>query len=204
MTPPRCRMLRPHAGGAVRQPADVWAAVMMLFTLIAVLGCADAKQSNEPMPRTNLILLKEVGDAGSWFHARKTRPIWVKKLEQDQTVQTLEGDEQVQAGAYLCRGEAGDIWPQSEERLTSRYVLTDDVDPEGWRRCDPHPDAEGVMAAQVPHAFEVQAEWGLLSGKSGDYVVKNYGDRQQDDPQDVWIVDQALFQATYEPVGSDR
>ena len=81
------------------------------------------------------------------------------------------------AGNYLCRGEAGDIWPQNKDRVTAKYTLTDEVDEQGWRKCDPKPDAAGVMAAQVPHAFQVQAKWGLLSGKPGDFIVKNYEDR---------------------------
>jgi hypothetical protein len=154
----------------------------------------------EPTPTKNEAILNEVNGAGQWFHAKKTRPIWVRLLEQEETVKTLEGEEQVPAGNYLCRGEAGDIWPQKEERLTAKYNLTDDTDEHGWRKCLPKPDAAGVMAAQVPHAFQVQAKWGQLSGKPGDFIVKNYEDRDTDHPEDVWVVDQGLFQATYERV----
>lgn len=151
-------------------------------------------------PSSNERLLKEVNAAGWWFHAKKTRPIWVRRLEKEETVQTLEGAEQVPAGTYLCRGEAGDVWPQSEERLTAKYDMTDEIGEQGWRLCDPKTDAAGVMAAQLPHPFQVQAKWGLLAGKVGDYVVKNYEDRDNDNPADVWIVDETLFEATYERV----
>ena len=57
------------------------------------------------------------------------------------------------------------------------------------------------MAAQVQHAFTVHAKWGVLSAKSGDYIVKNFIDRDVAYPDDVWIVDQKLFQATYQAVG---
>lgn len=156
--------------------------------------------TEQPKPGRNEALLQEVTDAGAWFHARKTRPIWVRRLEKEETLQTLEGAEQAPAGTYLCRGEAGDVWPQSEDRIAAKYVLTDEFDGQGWRKCTPRPDAAGVMAAQFPRAFQVQAKWGLLSGKPGDYVVKNYEDRDNDDPADVWIVDQRLFEATYERV----
>lgn len=156
--------------------------------------------TEQAKPGSNEALLKEVKEAGLWFHAKKTRPIWVRRLEKEATVQTLEGAEQVPAGTYLCRGEAGDIWPQSEERLTAKYDMTDEIDEQGWRRCDPKPDAAGVMAAQVPHPFQVRAKWGLLTGKDGDFLVKNYEDRDNDNPADVWIVDRTLFEATYERV----
>lgn len=146
----------------------------------------------------NQAILDEVNRGRVWFHARKTRPIWTKQLTQPETVQTLEGPESVPAGTYLCRGDAGDIWPQTEERLLTKYSRTTQLDEDGWQRWDPKPDAAGVMAAQVPHVFQVQAQWGLLSGKPGDYLIKNYVDRSIQYPTDIWIVDQTLFNATYE------
>jgi PGDYG protein len=186
-----------------RRPAANTSELVRMILISAVMGlagCGISKQTDKPMPKNNAAILQEIDGAGLWFHAKKTRPIWVRLLEQQETVKTLEGEEQVPAGNYLCRGEAGDIWPQKEERLKAKYTLTDEVDEQGWRKCLPNPDAAGVMAAQVPHAFQVQAAWGLLSGKPGDFIVKNYEDRANENPADVWIVDQALFEATYERV----
>jgi hypothetical protein len=149
-------------------------------------------------PAANRALLDEVQAAGSWFHARKTRPIWVKRLEQPERIQTLEGEEDVPAGTYLCRGEAGDLWPQTAERLQAKYVATDELSADGWRKHLPHPDNTGVMAARIDHPFAVTAKWGELTGKTGDFLVKNYDDHDTPYPDDVWIVDAALFQATYE------
>ena len=174
--------------------------VFFLSVAMAATGCGTSQQGDKPMSKTNGAILQEVNGAGLWFHAKKTRPIWVRLLEHEETVKTLEGEERVPAGNYLCRGEAGDIWPQNKDRVTAKYTLTDEVDEQGWRKCDPKPDTAGVMAAQVPHAFQVQAKWGLLSGKPGDFIVKNFEDRGADYPEDVWIVDQALFEATYERV----
>jgi hypothetical protein len=148
----------------------------------------------EPVPNRAVL---DDANRGQWFHAKKSRPIWAKKLESDQKVNTLEGEEQVAAGNFLCRGEAGDVWPQSEKNLMKRYSGTDEVDPDGWRKFLPNPDAEGVMAIQIDHPFEVQAAWGKLTGKRGDFLVKNYQDRDTKYPADVWIVDQALFGQTY-------
>ena len=176
-----------------------------LGLIVLLVGCNSAYQGETSMERKvktspNSELLGEVEEAGLWFHAKKTRPIWAKRLEQDETVETLEGEEQVPAGNYLCRGEAGDIWPQTEERLRAKYVMMAEVDEQGWRRWQPKSDAAGVMATQIPHPFEVHAEWGLLSGKKDDFLLKNYEDRDNEAPTDVWIVDQELFEATYERV----
>ena len=148
----------------------------------------------------NKSILKEANAAEKWFHVKKTRPIWAKRLESAQIVKTLEGEEHVEAGHYLCRGEAGDIWPQTEKDLTRRFQATDEVDAESWRKYQPNPDAEGVMATQISHPFSVEATWGKLTGKSGDYLLKNFHDRDTVYPEDVWIVDQTLFQQTYEVI----
>jgi hypothetical protein len=146
----------------------------------------------------NRAILQEADSNRLWFHARKTRPIWAKRLDQPQQVQTIEGLETVPAGTFLCRGEAGDIWPQSPERLADKYQAVGETDSEGWQQYVPGPDNQGVMAAQIPHPFVVQATWGELRGKPGDFLIKNYEDRLVTCPADVWIVDQRLFAATYD------
>ena len=82
----------------------------------------------------NKALLDEANAASKWFHAKKTRPIWARRLEEAQTVKTLEGEEQFEAGHYRCKGEAGDIWPQTEKDLNKRYTATDEVTADGWRK----------------------------------------------------------------------
>ena len=178
-----------------------------ILSLGLLAGCGrqdgaeqDMSHPEDKPPAENRQLLDEVNRSGTWFHAKKTRPIWAREVEQEQVVKTLEGEERVPAGNFLCRGEAGDVWPQSRKGLEARYTATGEVDAEGWRRYEPRPDAEGVWAAQVSHPFSVQAAWGRLSGKAGDYVVKNFSDKDAAYPDDVWIVDQELFRATYQAV----
>jgi hypothetical protein len=161
-----------------------------------------AQKSSDEGP--NNAILDEVNRTGKWFHAKKTRPIWARQLTADETVRTLEGTEKVSAGDFLCRGEAGDVWPQKAAALEKRYALTDEVSDDGWRKYAPRPEAQGAMAVEVPHAFEVHASWGKLSGKPGDYLLKNFEDRDALYPHEVWIVDHALFEATYDAVANDE
>lgn len=151
-------------------------------------------------PHPNQLLLEEANSTANWFHAKKTRPVWARLTDCDQTVETLEGVTQVPAGSFLCRGEAGEVWPQAAEQLNSRYIATDEVDSLGWRRYRPRPDADGVWATSIARSFTVDTAWGKLSGKPGDFLVKNFADKDAPFPADVWIVDQDLFAATYEKV----
>jgi len=153
-----------------------------------------------PNDSPNAPLLDQVNAAEIWFRAKKTRPIWALQLDVPQRVRTLEGDEEVPAGTYLCRGEAGDVWPQTAEKLLSRYVAVNEPKTDGWQKYNPHPDAAGVWAAKVEHPFEVQAAWGLLRGKPGDYLIKDFTPGNEPYPTDVWVVDAKLFTATYERI----
>lgn len=146
----------------------------------------------------NAALLDEVNAGSAWFHARKTRPIWAQMVMERQIVRTLEGEAEVEVGNYLCRGEAGDIWPQTERDLLKRYTISDEIDHQGWRKYLPNPDAQGVMAVPISHPFSVQTSWGILTGKPGDYLLKNFSDRDTPYPADVWIVDRSLFHQTYQ------
>lgn len=167
----------------------------------ASMNGSSTASSSQPNP-SNKTLLDEVNSEGKWFHAKKTRPIWARRLDEAQTIRSLEGEEVVAVGDFLCKGEAGDIWPQKEKDLRKRYTPTDEVTPDGWRKYLPHPDAQGVMATKVSHPFEVHATWGLLKGKEGDFLLKIYSDRDVAYPVDIWIVDQTLFLQTYEAVAT--
>lgn len=124
--------------------------------------------------------------------ARKTKPLWAKRLQSATEVKTMEGQVRAEAGDYLCRGISGELWPQREQQLLEKYIASAEFDADGWQRFDPKPDSTVVNACQWPVHFTVVAHWGTLSGKIGDYVVQS-----SLDPADVWIVDQTIFQASY-------
>lgn len=119
----------------------------------------------------NKAVLDEANLAAEWIRARKGKPIWARKLDQPQTIITLEGQEHISAGNYVCRGEAGDVWPQTESTLLRTYNATDDAEVDRWRKYIPRPDSERVLAIQLNHPFDLLVSWGKLSGKAYDYLV---------------------------------
>ena len=145
----------------------------------------------------NRALLDEVNEAAIWFRARKSRPIWAKEIGDGQFVESLEGSVVIKQGDFLCRGDAGETWPQSAERLLAKYQPTEQLDNDGWRKYEPQPDQAGVMAAEVTHSFAIDTERGRLAGKAGDYLVKDFDDATARYPRHLWIVDRKLFNATY-------
>jgi len=165
----------------------------------------------------NETLLTELNKKKAWFHAKKIGPVFALQVSQDREIQTLEGREVARAGDMLCRGIAGELWPQTvrtslhlchaisllilfflskEERLLSKYKPTNTLDGE-WRKYIPRPDLPGVFAARVRADFEVQTSYGSMHGKAGDYLLKDFGDQYNEYPDNVWVVDKKLFNKTY-------
>ena len=126
------------------------------------------------------------------FLARKTKSIWAKVLDQPQEIETIEGTVNAQQGDYLCRGIEDEVWPQKADKVTEKYTPGGEWDSMGFQRFDPKPGAAPVQAAQVTQTFRVTAQWGELAGKANDYVI-----RSTTDPSDIWIVDKAIFEASY-------
>ena len=149
------------------------------------------------MTAANRVLLDEVNQAAAWFRARKISPIWVKEIPNGQIVESVEGSVRVLEGDFLCRGDGGDLWPQSAKHLLAKYQPTDQLNSEGWTKYEPRLDQAGVLAAQVRHSFAIDTERGRLRGKAGDYLLKDDDDADARYPRRLWIVDRKLFNATY-------
>jgi hypothetical protein len=145
----------------------------------------------------NRSLLDFVNEANRWFRAWKIEPLWAKLLHSNQAVETIEGSETPLAGDVLCRGKAGEIWPQRRESLLEKYRPTDRIDAEGWTLYEPRPGHCGVVAAQIDRDFTVATARGQLDGKAGDYLVKEQTDAENAYPEKLWIVNRDLFEETY-------
>lgn len=150
------------------------------------------------MENPNKILLSKVNQADAWFPAIKTQPIWAKPTTETQSVSSLEGDTISSPGDAICRGIEGELWTQSLDRLKSQYQQTDDPPEEGFHKYNPIASQSGVLAAQINHEFSVETAFGLLSGLSGDFLLKSASDADCEFPTDIWIVAAAIFDATYQ------
>jgi hypothetical protein len=155
----------------------------------------------------------------AWRLARKTKPIWARPVRADevgQEFQTADGVAEVaREGYWLCVGVAGEPWFQAPEKVRAKYERGDEEtkqfafdtarrtytvyrprgDTLNWVAQVTGPDVEGFS---VRPAYDVERP---LYSPAGGYVVKDhvadpYGER----PDDVWLVQQSLFESTYELV----
>ncbi|MBU6302129.1 MAG: PGDYG domain-containing protein [Verrucomicrobia bacterium] len=160
------------------------------------------------MHPNNLSILQEVNGSGAWFAAHKVVPVWVRRVVVPETVSSLEGELLAKPGDFVCLGVAGEHWVQTEATLRAKYGESgrSSLDERGveWTEFVPLPEGAGVMAARVHHDFVVHTSWGVLSGKPGDYLLKKLGDREVEFPGDIWVVDQTLFETSYQSLEDRR
>jgi hypothetical protein len=161
-----------------------------------------------------------VAEHHAWQRARKTRPIWVRPLlpaEVGRAFQTADHVAEVaRQGAWLCVGIAGEPWFQSREKIEGKYEAAGaetrrfafDDQPRSYRLMKPK---EGVRnwAAQVKGpgiaGFSIHPGYDpsqTLHAPAGGYVVRDdCPDPYRAPASDVWLVQQGLFESTYEVIG---
>ncbi len=136
-----------------------------------------------------------------WFYAKKQARVLARRATDVEIVESLEGPVKAKRGDYVCRGIQGELWVQSAESLNRRYDRSNKTDGD-WQVFLPREEASVVAAVQMDKEFQVEARWGTLTGKAGDYLLIWAEEEESDNPTDVWIVDKTLFEATYRRVKS--
>ena len=145
-------------------------------------------------------------DKIGWKVARKVKGMIARVLDRDCVVSSIEGPLNAKAGQVVCRGiDSNDWWVQKKDKMLKKYnlkgkfpqkVLFNGVEYSDFEVFSPKPD-RAVLCCKMPYNFKVVASWGLLKGKKGDFLVKPLEDEFNPNPQDVWLVDHKLFNATY-------
>jgi hypothetical protein len=165
--------------------------------------------------------LQWVRDHHAWRHARKVKPIHARPVAADEVgkeFQTADGvAERAQPGYWLCAGIAGEPWFQKKERIDARYEphgtevkqFAFDDRPQSYQVFKPKGDVRN-WAAQVKGtwqgrpigSFTIRPNYDVdhpLVAPAGGYVVTDdVPDPYQDTLKDVWLVQPALFESTYE------
>ncbi len=158
----------------------------------------------------------------AWRLARKTKPIWARAVEPDEigkAYQTADrATEKAKEGYWLCVGVAGEPWFQKLEKIEAKYnrggreskQFSFDPRPHVYHVFEPQGDVRN-WAAQVGgpeiEGFSIRPNYDMehpLYSPAGGYVVKDYvPDPYRDKPDDVWLVQQPLFESTYEFLSKD-
>jgi hypothetical protein len=163
--------------------------------------------------------LKWIEQHRAWRLARKTKPIWARPVQADEVgkeYQTADrAKETAREGYWLCVGVAGEPWFQKLEKIEAKYdrgpdetkQFSFDSQPHMYHVYQPKPGTRN-WAAQVQGpgiaGFSVRPNYDVehpLYSSAGGYLVKDHiPDPYHDHPNDVWLVQQPLFESTYELV----
>jgi hypothetical protein len=161
--------------------------------------------------------LRWIDEHRAWKQARKTRPIWARAVAPEEVgkeFQTADHVKEVaQKDAWLCVGVAGEPWFQALTKIESKYepdgeeekTFAFDPKPIAYRKFKPRGTVRNWVArVEGPgiEGFFIKPNYDPsrpLYSPAGGYVVKDdakepYGA----DPKEVWLVQQALFESTYE------
>jgi hypothetical protein len=178
---------------------------------------------SEPRKLSHEETLHWIEENKAWRLAKKTKPILARPVEPDEVgkeFQTADHvNEKAKAGFWLCVGVAGEPWFQSHEKIESKYEgdaretkkFEFDTKPRNYRKYQPKGTVRN-WAAQVKGpgiaGFFVRpgydTEHPLYSPAGGYFVKEDVADPYRDNPKDVWLVQQSLFDSTYEFVRERR
>ncbi|MBS0206849.1 MAG: hypothetical protein JSS49_28580 [Planctomycetes bacterium] len=158
-----------------------------------------------------------IHDHRAWQKASKTQPMWARAVTEGEIgkqFQTADrATEVAREGLWLCVGVANEPWFQKPDSIEAKYepgeVVTkqfafDDV-PHDYSLFRPKPgvmnwvarvEGPGIAGFNIRPGFDPQV---TLHSKAGGYVVKSdSADPYSDTSSDVWLVQEPLFESTYE------
>ena len=161
--------------------------------------------------------LRWIADHRAWRVARKTRPIWARPVRADEVgkefVTADHATERAQADHWLSVGAAGEPWFQTPDKIDGKYERAGEDEQrfafDGaarlYHRFVPRPGLRN-WAAKVEgediEGFYIQPNYPTdqpLYSPAGGYVVMDYVDDPYGaDPADVWLVQEPIFDSTYE------
>jgi hypothetical protein len=129
--------------------------------------------------------------------------------------------QRAQKGYWLCVGVVGEPWFQKKERIDAKYdpgasevrQFAFDGTPRTYLVCTPKGDVcnwvaqvQGTWQGKPIEGFSIRPNYDMdhplftpAGHHAGNYVVKDdVPDPYADDPEDIWLIQEALFKSTYE------
>lgn len=197
-------------------------AVVSSFLIAIASGCSagtEAKPETRMKKLTHEEALKWIQDHQAWRLARKTKPIWARLVTPEEVGKEFLTADHVRQlakeGFWLCVGIAGEPWFQSLEKIKDKYEdrgeekrrFTFDAAERSYHVFQPRSEVQNWVA-QIKgpdiEGFFIKPNYDPtrpLYSPAGGYVVTNrVPDPYKGNPDDVWLVQEGLFQSTYEVV----
>jgi hypothetical protein len=190
--------------------------VAALFALSA--GGDEPSHAHGEADLTHEQALRWVNDHHAWRLARKTKPIWARPVTLEEIGKEFRTADRTvdraREGQWLCVGSANEPWFQKPAKIQEKYVEAGELSQRFEFDAKPHTytkftPKENVLnwVAQVKgpgiQGFHIKPGYDRdsapLHSRAGGYIVKDHcADPYHDKVDDVWLVQQSLFESTYE------
>jgi hypothetical protein len=163
--------------------------------------------------------LRWITEQKAWRLARKTRPIWARPVTPDEVGREFQTADHVKevarGGSWLCAGVAGEPWFQAREKIEAKYEpdgeaskkFDFDAKPYTYRKFKPkgmvrnwvaRVKGPGIKGFFIRPGYDPDRP--LYSPAGGYVIMDEVPDPYRGKPQDVWLVQESLFESTYEIV----
>jgi hypothetical protein len=183
-----------------------------------VFGCGERQPQNQELRKlSHEETLEWINKNRAWQRAKKTKPMWARPVLQEELGREFQTADQAveraQEGYWLCVGVAGEPWFQKPARIEAKFAhLRDetkrfafDSEPKSYGVYQPKENlANWVAQVKGPGiaGFYIRPNYDVdhpLYAPAGGYVVKDgVLDPYRDGANDVWLVQEGIFNSTYE------
>jgi PGDYG protein len=136
-------------------------------------------------------------DPESVIATKRPIPVPVRFATEPGTVDTLEGPVAYEAGAAICRGVKGELWPVSGARFKSLYEPLPGTKPGGdglYRKKPIKVRAKRILSDRF--CVNVGAQHQPILGRAGDWLIQ-YSRRKRS------IISDEVFRASYEVIAPE-
>lgn len=194
---------------------------IMIVAAVLYLGLEFAARADEPAKVLNHDqTLRWIHEHKAWRLARKTRPMYARPVRKDEVgkeFQTADrATEKAREGYWLCVGIAGEPWFQHPDKIAAKYTrgaeesrkFAFDDAARPYVTFTPKGEVRNWVAEIKDPAIEgftitpnYNKNGPPLYSPAGGYVVRDaVPDPYKANPDDVWLVQKAIFESTYELV----
>jgi hypothetical protein len=194
-----------------------WATVACAIVFGSGCPNRESTMTAEPTKLTHEQTLQWIQKNRAWRHARKTKPLWARPVDPEELgkeFQTADhAVERAKEGYWLCVGVAGEPWFQKLEKIEAKYnrgedetkQFTFDSKPRTYHVYRPKENIRnwvaqvkgpGIAGFYIKPNFDMDHP--LYSPAGGYVVTDDVADPYQSKLTDVWLVQEAIFNSSYE------
>jgi len=154
-------------------------------------------QATSQIDPATLRIIQDLDRKRLWSYYIKSHPVWAYKVENEQTVQSATGSQQVGPGhwVYTELHTPNQPFVMSEHDFLLRYKPTQ-IKQGHTTKCIPLATMPGIYAARLNQDVTVKTKSGDINVKRGAYLCKH----TREPTDDLFVVESSVLMAKYNKI----